>query len=151
MLGFVGQEKKMWNSRNPLSRGLECVLDHCAQNWDLDGFADTASHAALPVQFLLFLAVAGGDCNDGDRPVGLQDGVFLASTNGLGGLHTSQDGHVNVHQDQIDGLMGQLFERLYTRSHFMSQDHLVLEVGLEYFGEKVEVDRVVVDDHDSQF
>lgn len=101
------------------SYGFECVLNRRAQDWDLDGFADTASHAALPVQFLLFLAIAGGDCNDGDGPVGLQDGVFLASADSLGGLDTSQDGHINVHEDQIDGLLGQLFERLYSRRHFV--------------------------------
>ena len=69
-------------------------------------------------------------------------------TDGSGGLDAGQDGHINVHQNQVDLVLAELIKSRDTRVHDRSQLDGVGKMLVEKSREDAEVDSVVVDDHD---
>ena len=65
-----------------------------------------------------------------------------------GGLDTREDGHINVHEDEVDLVLGELVEGGEARVLDRGELDGVGKVLVEEAGEDGQVDRVIVDDHD---
>lgn len=77
--------------------------------------------------------------------------MVVAAADGRGGLDTREDGHVDVHEDQVDLVFGKLVEGRDTRVHDRGELDGISKVLAEEAREDGQVDGVVVDDHDLDF
>lgn len=131
--------------------GLHSLLDSHAELGDGNGLGDTVGHTDLAVELALLLGVRGGNSDDGHFHVLLEDRVFrvrvVVADRGCG-LNTREDGHINVHEDEVDLVLGELVEGGEARVLHRGELDSVGEVLVEKAGEDSQVDRVIVNDHD---
>lgn len=77
--------------------------------------------------------------------------MVVAAADGSGGLDAREDGHVDVHENEVDLVLGEPVEGRDARVHDRGELNSVGKVLVEEAREDGQVDGVVVDDHDLDF
>ena len=124
-----------------MSQGLAQDL---AEFLGVEGFTEVAVHAGFQASSFIFGEGMGGDGDDPGMAGGSVEGFLVA--NSPGGQQSVHDGHLKVHEDQVERHLAPAGERLFTVVGF----HKLVTPFSEQGGQNLTVHEVILDDQDSE-